>query len=174
MSMNACGVASIEHMGALSRETLDRVAQGGVFLVPMLSVVDHSRQRAAATEAAREKWKLRWEGIGRVFEMALASGVRIASGTDIGCYPHAPGSRSELTLMAELGMPALAVLRAATSEAAALLRIEGLGRIRAGEIADLCAFDSGSDSRDVIGAIAAGKPSLVVQGGRVVREARCS
>ena len=65
------------------------------------------------------------------FRRALAAGVRIAVGTDsTGTYP------AEIARMASLGMPAEDVLRAATTNGAALCR-DGSGRIRTGGRADL-------------------------------------
>jgi imidazolonepropionase-like amidohydrolase len=134
-----CGAASLEHMGDLSRETLDAAAEAGVVLVPTLSIVAAMAENPPADRSDRIRGRL--DLTAAAFARALASGVRIACGTDIGCYPHARGSLSELRLMMELGMAPLVALRAATGEAADLLDLPERGRIAPGAAADLCAFD---------------------------------
>ncbi len=162
----ACGVASLEHMGDLTRETLDAAAAAGVTLVPTLSVMYDARP--AATPEIQEAHKRRLEMVVGAFERALASGVRIACGTDIGCFPHEQGSLGELGRMMDLGMRPLAALRAATSEAAALLGLPSIGTLSPGATADLAVFampEGSDDLREAFGK----RPVMVVQGGRVVR-----
>ncbi|HWL89322.1 MAG TPA: amidohydrolase family protein, partial [Polyangiaceae bacterium] len=95
-------------------------------------------------------------------------GVRIACGTDIGCYPHAQGSLSELRLMMDLGMSPLNALRAATSEAATLLDLPNRGRIAPGTVADLCAFTLSPDG-DLRATLTRERPKIVIQAGRIIR-----
>lgn len=166
----ACGVASIEHLGDLSRETLDAAAEAGVAIVPTLAVTDHAL--TSAPEDRRDSVKRRIEATAGAFERALAAGVRLVCGTDIGCYPHEKGSLIELGLMMDLGMSPLAALRAATGDAAALLGLPSIGRIAAGVTADLAVFalPPGGDI-DLRGALSR-QPIMVLQAGRVVRDRR--
>lgn len=150
-------------MGALTRETLGAAAARGVVLVPTLSVVEH--MLLVEDEAKRDRAKRRVEAAREAFARALAAGVRIACGTDIGCFPHAVGSRRELALMVDYGMPELAALRSATREAADLVRLPQLGRLEAGAVADLCAFAGTT----VLAALREA-PTHVLQAGRFVRE----
>jgi imidazolonepropionase-like amidohydrolase len=163
----ACGVASIEHLGPLSRETLDQAAERGVFVVPTLSAFDFFVKKASPGQ--RDPMQRRFDATAEAFGRALAAGVRIASGSDVGTFPHALGGRSELRLLMELGMSPAAALRAATAEAASLLGIENLGVIEKGAIGDLCAFPIDRAAPDLRAALTAGAPSLVIKGGRVVR-----
>ena len=164
----ACGVASIEHLGPLTGETLDAAAAGGVVLVPTLSVLEHGLN-AAVDDKRRARSRQRMDTVALSFARALASGVRIACGTDIGCYPHASGSMSEVRLMIELGMAPLDALRAATAEGAALLGLPDIGRIAEGATADLCAFPLDRTGADLAATLIGSPPSFVVQGGRLVR-----
>jgi len=165
----ACGVASIEHMGDLSRETLDAAAAAGITLVPTLSVMAHVVE--TAPEARRDAMKRQLDVAAAAFGRALAAGVRIACGTDIGCFPHEQGSRGELRWMMDFGMQPLAALRAATGDAAALLGLPSLGRLAPGAIADLAVFALPEGAPDLRAALDA-PPVLVLQGGRVVRDRR--
>jgi imidazolonepropionase-like amidohydrolase len=162
----ACGVASLEHMGDLTRETLDAAAAAGVTLVPTLSVVHELRP--APTPERQEARKRFLDEVARAFERALASGVRIACGTDIGAFPHERGSLGELERMMSLGMSPLAALRAATSEAAALLGLPSIGRLSPGATADLAVFAMAEESDDLREALGK-KPVMVLQAGRMVR-----
>jgi imidazolonepropionase-like amidohydrolase len=62
-------------------------------------------------------------------------------------------------------MTEVAALRAATRDAADLLRLPQVGRIEPGAIADLCAF-AGTALRPAL----TRPPTLVMMSGRVVRE----
>lgn len=165
----ACGAASLEHMGDLTRETLDAAAAAGVTLVPTFSVMAHAI--ATAPEGRRDAMKRRFDVSAAAFAQALAAGVRVACGTDIGCFPHAQGSLGELALMMDLGMRPLDALRAATGDAAALLGLPWLGRLAAGAAADLAVFALPEGEPDLRAALAA-PPLLVIQAGRVVRDRR--
>ncbi|MFE1858023.1 amidohydrolase family protein [Streptomyces anandii] len=65
--------------------------------------------------------------------------MRVAFGTDAGMFPHRLNGK-EFTAMVESGISPLRALRAATSTAADLLHLPGLGRIRPGVTADLIAL----------------------------------
>jgi len=69
-------------------------------------------------------------------------GLTLASGSDIGAFPHARGPLTELRLLMKLGMPALHALRATTGDAAAPLGLPTLGPLAPTATADLCAFRS--------------------------------
>lgn len=164
-----CGVASIEHMGELTAETLELAAKADITLVPTLAVVKYGLDNAP--EHRREARLRMWDGIIAAFGRALASGVRIVCGTDIGCYPHDAGSLSEIRHMIDLGMRPLAALAAATSEAARLLGLAQIGRIGQGMIADLAVFGFADDTQDLTQALSS-PPTLVLQGGQIVRDRR--
>ena len=71
------------------------------------------------------------------FRQALASGVTICMGGDVGVYTHGTNAR-EMEDMVEYGMAAIDVLRSATSVNADVFRLSGqVGRIRARLFADL-------------------------------------
>jgi imidazolonepropionase-like amidohydrolase len=165
----ACRVASLEHMGDLSRETLDAAAAAGIVLVPTLSVLAHLE--ATAPEERRERAQRRVEITREAFGRALASGVTIACGTDIGCFPHAHGSLGEIGRMIAMGMGSLAALRAATGAAAGLLGLPALGKIAVGATADLAVFGA-PVAGAYLGTGFAEKRVLVVPGGGVVRDRR--
>jgi imidazolonepropionase-like amidohydrolase len=99
------------------------------------------------------------------FVRSIRAGVRIACGTDAGT-PFNPHGNTvvEIVRMAEWGLSPLRAMRAATSDAAALLGRPDLGRIAAGVQADLLLFHE--NPLEEIGAVL--KPALVLKNGDVV------
>ncbi|MGB5508003.1 amidohydrolase family protein, partial [Robiginitalea sp.] len=81
------------------------------------------------------------------FTLALASGVTIGFGGDVGVYPHGENYR-ELELMVAYGMSETAVLQAATDINARTFHLENLGQVRKGYLADLIAVP-GDPTKDI-------------------------
>jgi imidazolonepropionase-like amidohydrolase len=140
------GVRSIEHGNLASPETLRMMADAGVFLVPTQYTVlsgagrdEGNTVRAGLPEHSRRKLDKYREPLLAAAEHLAASDVRIAFGTDAGMFPHHDNWR-EFPMMVSNGISELRALRAATSEAAALLRRDDLGVIAEGKTADLIAM----------------------------------
>jgi imidazolonepropionase-like amidohydrolase len=75
------------------------------------------------------------------FRQALASGVIICMGGDVGVYTHGDNAR-EMELMANYGMPPLDVLKSATSVNADVFGLgHKVGRVKPGLLADLLIVD---------------------------------
>src|SRR5262249_19767299 len=75
------------------------------------------------------------------FQRALATGVTIASGSDVGVFSHGDNAR-ELELMVSYGMKPLDALRSATSIDARVLHMDNrIGRAAPGLLADLIAVE---------------------------------
>ena len=75
-------------------------------------------------------------------EHAWDGGVTFAYGTDAGGLPHGRNARDFAIMVKELGIPPLAAIKTATSNAAELLVIaDKVGTLRAGLLADLIAVE---------------------------------
>ena len=142
------GVETIEHGDQGTPEVFRLMRQRGVYLCPTLAAGEAYatyfdgwvKGRDAPTPALATKRAS--------FRAALAAGVTICFGGDVGVYPHGDNVR-ELELMVEYGMSPLAAFRAATSGNAKMLHLESrVGRIAPGLLADLLAVD-GDPTRDI-------------------------
>ena len=136
------GVASIEHGAVLDDEIMAEMTRRGTYLVPTIMAFDYVYQAAQAGTLA--PWSaIKAEEITPIAReshaRAIRAGVPIAFGTDAGVFPHGQNA-DEFRLLVEAGMsPARAIL-SATREAANLLgRLEELGTLEEGKLADIIA-----------------------------------
>jgi imidazolonepropionase-like amidohydrolase len=158
------GVETIEHGDAGTTEVFTLMAQRGVALCPTLAAGDATRQYAGWRKGVDPEPSQIAEKRAS-FQRALAAKVPICAGSDVGVFAHGDNAR-ELELMVEYGMPALEVLRAATSGNAKIFHLDDqLGQIRPGLLADLVAV-SGDPSQE-IGALR--QVRLVMKGGQLIR-----
>ena len=156
------GVRTVEHGDGGTPEVWAEMAQRGTYLCPTLAAVD-AISRYGGWDGS-EPVPARIGQKRRQFQAALAAGVPMCVGSDVGVFTHGTQAR-EMELMVAYGMPALDVLRAATSGNARMLRMDSeIGSIRTGLQADLVAV-GGDPSRDIS---ATRDVRLVVQAGRVV------
>jgi imidazolonepropionase-like amidohydrolase len=96
--------------------------------------------------------------------LALAAGVPICMGGDVGVFAHGENLR-EMTAMAAAGMNPATVLVAATSGNAQAFHLADRGAVKAGLLADLIAVE-GDPTRDLS---ALTHVKLVMKGGAVIR-----
>jgi imidazolonepropionase-like amidohydrolase len=126
------GVDTIEHGDGGTPEIFALMKEHGTAFCPTLAV---------ASPATAERKKV-------VFQQALAAGVTIASGSDVGVYAHGDNAR-EIEAMVNWGMPLIDALRSATSIDARVLRMDDkIGRVRNGLFADLIAVE-GDPTKDI-------------------------
>jgi imidazolonepropionase-like amidohydrolase len=99
----------------------------------------------------------------RTFKDALAAGVTICNGSDVGAYPHGDNAR-EIELLVEYGMTPVQALQSATVVDARVFHLADRGSIAPGLLADLVAVD-GDPTHDIH---ALHHVRFVMKGGQVV------
>jgi len=158
------GAETIEHGDQGTSEIFELMAARGVALCPTLAASEAiARYGGWKPGTAPEPVALQQKRA--AFKEAMAAGVRIAAGSDVGVFAHGQNAR-ELELMVAYGMAPLDALRAATSVGARVLHVESrLGRIAEGFEADLVAV-AGDPASDIG---SASRVLFVMKAGSIVR-----
>ncbi|MBY0502853.1 MAG: amidohydrolase family protein [Bryobacteraceae bacterium] len=132
------GAETIEHGDGGTPEIFRLMAERKVALCPTLAAGDATAQYAGWKKGQQPE-PARIAAKRASFRAALAAGVTILSGSDVGVFAHGDNAR-ELELMADYGMPVLEVLKSATSVAGRVLHLD-IGQVKAGMLADLIAVE---------------------------------
>jgi imidazolonepropionase-like amidohydrolase len=157
------GVDTIEHGDAGTPEVFKLMAEHHVALCPTLAAGDATSQYAGWRKGEQPEPA----GIARKrasFKAALDAGVTIISGSDVGMFTHGDNAR-EVEMLVDYGMTPVNALKAATSVAGQVLKME-IGEVKAGMLADLIAVD-GDPTKDIS---AIRKVKMVMKGGTVYKQ----
>jgi len=142
------GVETVEHGNEGTAEVFRLMRQRGVALCPTIAASEAYATYFDGWEKGKKPPTRELEAKRASFRAALAAGVTICFGGDVGVFAHGDNVR-ELEDMVEYGMTPLAALRSATSGNARVFHLDDrLGRIAPGYLADLAAFD-GDPTRDI-------------------------
>ncbi|NVK85692.1 MAG: amidohydrolase family protein [Cytophagia bacterium] len=133
------GIKTIEHGDGGTLEVFKLMAEKGVALCPTIAAGDAITQYSGWNKGVDpEPGRIRAKR--RSFELALQAGVKIVFGGDVGVFPHGENVR-ELELMVEYGMPVELALISATSGNAETFRLDDLGQLKEGFLADIIAVE---------------------------------
>jgi imidazolonepropionase-like amidohydrolase len=162
------GVDSIEHGHLMDDNSIATLKKNGTYLVPTLYLMDWNRENASKTnipDYVRRKMDM-VISVGQAnVKKAMASGVKIALGTDAAVYPHGLNGH-ELGVYVRLGMTPLQAIQSATLNGADLLGwSDKIGSLEPGKFADLIAVD-GDPLKDVT---TVEHVKFVMKGGDVVK-----
>jgi imidazolonepropionase-like amidohydrolase len=140
------GVASIEHGTFMDDEVMALLKKHGTYWVPTItagkSVADSAKIRDYYHPLVVPKALEIGPVIQQTFARGYKAGVPIAFGTDAGVFKHGKNAK-EFEYMVEAGMPPMEALKSATYHGAKLLgKLDDLGTLEAGKIADLIAVDA--------------------------------
>lgn len=141
------GVVSIDHADQLSDETMRLMKQKQIFAVPTFTIFEYFADHAATPQRGARMHQMLDLKI-QEFKKQLSAGVPMASGSDVGPFPHGTQAR-EFELMVKYGMTPLAVLQADLINGAKVLGWEGqIGLLEPGYFADVVAVQ-GDPLQDV-------------------------
>jgi imidazolonepropionase-like amidohydrolase len=156
------GVDSIEHGLDLDDAAINGMIAKGIWLVPTLYAYEFEPEEDLAATGGKAS-RARIHEVS--FRRAVARGVKIAFGTDVGPFPHGTQAK-EFAYMVRFGMTPAAAIQAATIKAAELMGWQDrVGSIEKGKYADLVAV-----SGDPLGDITElERVKFVMKGGDVVK-----
>jgi imidazolonepropionase-like amidohydrolase len=162
----AAGVDSIEHGYSIRPAVAKEMAARGTYLCPTLMPTQHVAEHRA--EERGPIWRQAIDVQIRSFQNCLEAGVRVAFGTDAGCFDWTERNQAEeFAHMVAAGMSAVEAIRAATVTAAELMQVAGqVGCLQPGATADVIAV--ARDPRKDVSALLA--VDFVMRAGVVVKD----
>jgi imidazolonepropionase-like amidohydrolase len=156
------GVDSIEHGLDLDDASIQQMIEKGIYYVPTLYAYEYEPEEdLRATGGKTSRARIHEQS----FRRALARGVKIAFGTDVGPFPHGTQAK-EFEYMVRFGMTPAQAIHAATAVAAELMSWQDrIGSVEKGKFADLVAV-SGDPLADIT---ELERIKFVMKGGQTVR-----
>jgi imidazolonepropionase-like amidohydrolase len=146
----AAGVDTIEHGYSIRPHVAALMADRGVYLCPTLMPTDH-----VAEHRSHERGHIWRDAVAvqeRSFRNCLEAGVKIAFGTDAGCFAWTERNQAEeFAYLVRFGMNGMDAIRSATIVAAEMLGSKTIGQLREGATADIIAVprDPSQDVRQL-------------------------
>jgi imidazolonepropionase-like amidohydrolase len=137
-----CGARSLEHAYLIDEEGIEAATRAGTYLVPTMQMTQEDlAQLEAGSLPEQAVWKFQRDSDQILASQRLiaASEAKVAFGTDCGMFPFSHGIL-EFQAMVAAGITPVRALRAATSVAAQMLGLDGIGVLRQGASADIVAM----------------------------------
>ncbi len=159
------GVETIEHGDNGTPEIWKLMVDRKVGYCPTVAAGDATAQYAGWKKGVDPE-PARITAKRQSFKAALAAGVTMCFGGDVGVYAHGDNVR-DLEIMVDYGLPLADAIRVATSGNAKMFHLDDrLGSVKQGMLADLIAVD-GDPTRDIK---ALRRVKMVMKDGKVFKE----
>jgi imidazolonepropionase-like amidohydrolase len=169
----AAGFDWIIHGYLMTDETIGRLAESRIPLIPTLTLIANSADFGHLVGArTRDSRRRTLEMAAGTLQKAHKAGVRLLAGTDSGfsLTPYGEWHARELELLMKYaGLSALESIQAATIDAALVLGLEGeVGRLAPGRLADVIVVD-GDPLKDIRVLQDKRRITAVIKDGREIR-----
>lgn len=159
------GVQSIEHGDFGTQEVFELMRDNNVIFCPTLAVTE-ANAMYGGWQKGEDEMPASVARKHNAMTSAIASGVTICNGSDVGPYTHGDNLR-ELKLLVEYGLSVEKTLQAATIVAAELMnQPDPLGQVKPGYLADLIAVEGNPlENLDVLAS-----PKMIMLDGDIYKE----
>lgn len=137
------GIDSIEHCSFMDKEAIQLALKHGTFLSCDIYNTEYTLAFGEANGVPQEninKEKLVSKAQRDSFTKAVNAGVKMVFGSDAAIYPHGDNAK-QFSRMVKFGMTPLQAIQSSTINSADLLKLDNVGQIKAGFIADIIAVD---------------------------------
>lgn len=132
------GASTIEHGFGMDDECIQLMVKKGIIWCPTIYVCDYVAEGRAKMGSPINKYFM--ETLPALFKKAMAAGIKIAYGTDIGGYSWDEPEAKDFEYMVKYGMTNIQAIQSATILAAQLMDMEGkIGELKQGSFADIIA-----------------------------------
>ena len=164
------GCRSIEHASFIDASGIDACLKNDTWIVPTFMIGAHFDENGSETGHQDRLIQLQKDSNDRYLKCiqdAVKAGVKVALGSDYVGWDPLTTTKEFQYLVERGGMSPMQAIRTGTSSAADLLQNSLIGRVKAGNMADLVVVTGGDPAVDI--SILVNNVGLVMKEGKIVK-----